>query len=121
MPMRSFPKEGALRSEAYLGWVRSLPCWFCDEQPTSQAHHWPPKGRGVLDDTKTVPVCAWCHQRCEGIIVAGKGGPIPPDEQTAAADAVMRQFWRQAGKTLRARVLRDIERWSESRIYSVPA
>lgn len=59
-------KSGHLHSSAYLDFVRSLPCCICYANAPSEAHHWPPKGRGEIRDDKTMPVCRACHQLCHG-------------------------------------------------------
>lgn len=88
-------KQGRVELKEYLDFVRCLPC-PCGEPPPSQAHHWPLKGRRRdVDDTKTIPVCVECHQRCHGITVTKRGKrllPIPPADQDAAVLETMRQF-----------------------------
>lgn len=98
--MTAFPKQRRFPSEAYLDAVRSFECYGCEAPPPSMAHHHPPKGRrGDLDDSKTIPVCLRCHQRCHGITV-GDGGvrylPISDGVQTAAVDATLRRFLHEA-------------------------
>lgn len=77
------------------------------------AHHYPPKARGPVDDTKTIPVCARCHQRCHGIVVAALGErlePIADDDQVAAVDAVFRRFMTGATEEEIVQVMRDLGR-----------
>lgn len=100
--MKPQPKQVRVELPEYLDFVRSLPC-PCGAPAPSQAHHYPPKGRrGDVDDTRTLPVCVECHQRCHEIIVAKNGKrllPIPADQQTAAADATLRRFLLEASST----------------------
>lgn len=94
-----YRKRINLRSEEYLRFVRSLPC-PCGKGPPSSAHHWPPKGRrGDVDDTRTIPVCVECHQRCHGITVVRGGqrlAPITSAEQDAEVNATFRRFMTEA-------------------------
>lgn len=119
--MTAFPKSGRLESEAYLGFVRAQGCTFCPAPPPSHAHHWPPKGRGVTDDSRTIPVCATCHQRCHGITVAtewGRRPPVPAAEQREAVHDTLREFLRDAsGEQLEA-FLTDLRRWRARRGHS---
>ena len=89
------PKQGRIELPEYLAFVRSLPC-PCGAKPPSAPHHWPPKGRRRdVDDTKTIPVCAECHQRCHGITVVSRGKrllPISAADQDAAVVDTLRRF-----------------------------
>jgi len=89
-------KEGHLESKAYLDFCRALPCFGCGAEPPSQAHHWPPKGRGVTDDSRVIPLCVICHKRAHGeTVVCPRRGRLPPvgkNAQVQAVDAVLRRF-----------------------------
>lgn len=116
----SFPKDGRLESPVYLDFVRRQACYWCAASPPSHAHHWPPKGRGVLDDSRTLPACARCHMRCHGARVDG-ADPIEALAQRAAVGEVFRRFIMSAPDAEIRQVLRDAARMRASRVYVVPA
>jgi hypothetical protein len=119
----SFPKDGDIRCEPYLDDVRGRGCYFCPEPPPSQAHHYPPKGRGVTDDTSTIPVCVRCHQRCEGITVVHRGErlePISEERQERAANDILRCFLATASTDALHAFTAALERWRSTRVYLVP-
>jgi len=94
--MRSFPKEGDCRCAPFIKFTRRQPCAFCGNNPPSEAHHFPGRGRsGITDDLLTAPVCRACHRRCEGERVNGQD-PIPETDQILAVAANFRRFQRTA-------------------------
>jgi hypothetical protein len=66
-PSKAAQKDTRWRSEAYLAWVRSLPCAFCGMGP-SDAHHviglgWGLSGMGLKAPCSfSMPLCR-CHHR----------------------------------------------------------
>ena len=55
------------KNEAYLAWVRTLPCYTCEAPPPSDPHHI--KGVGKFSgtglkapDVLTIPLCRRCHE-----------------------------------------------------------
>lgn len=64
---RSSPKQGLVRSAAFLGFVRRLNCLVCQTPPPCHAHHITyaePSGMGrKVGDNWTVPLCGICHDR----------------------------------------------------------
>lgn len=51
-----------LSCEAYLAWVRKMPCCFCSAPPPSDPHHYGPRGVGQkTDDLRVAPLCRPCH------------------------------------------------------------
>lgn len=90
------PKSGHLYSEAFLAFVRRKPCAFCEDlYAPSSPHHYPPKGRGVIRDDMTIPVCVIDHKRCHGETVEGRG-PIPEEWQEQAMQATRSAFLEEA-------------------------
>ena len=61
------PKTRLVRSAAFLGFVRQLPCLVCGTPPPVHAHHITyaePSGMGrKVGDNWTVPLCGGCHHR----------------------------------------------------------
>lgn len=55
-----------MRNEAYLDWVRSLPCACCGSRFRVQAHHLIALGDGKMGgkapDIMAVPLCYTCHE-----------------------------------------------------------
>lgn len=85
----------ALDSPTYLAFVRRQPCYGCNAPPPNHAHHWPMRSRGAVDDSRTIPLCARCHQCAHGITVVKDGERFEPpsdDQQRAAVDAIFRRF-----------------------------
>lgn len=114
--MSAQPKDGHLLSRAYLDFCRSLPCFGCRAPAPSMAHHHPPKGMGGarVDDTKTFPVCAVCHQRCHAIpvVVDGKRlAPVGADSQDRARAATLRMFIERSTAEQFNKVTEDILEW----------
>lgn len=89
------PKTGHLFCKAYLDFVRARACFFCGKPGPSDAHHYPPKGRGITADDFTVPACRECHQRCDGQKVNGKE-PIQSELQAAGVLATRSDFLRRS-------------------------
>lgn len=61
-PKRSAEDGG---DEAYLEFVRSLPCCACGKPGPSHAHHETGAGRGKgqkAPDNRTIPLCFQCHR-----------------------------------------------------------
>lgn len=68
--------------EAYLAFIRSLPCCACGARAPSHAHHETGGGRGKgqkAPDRRTLPLCFRCHRqfhdlngRFEGFTAEGK-------------------------------------------------
>ena len=57
-------KEAIFRSDAYLAWVRTLPCANCGRYPPSCAHHRIGHGRVSsmkTSDLEAMPLCNDCH------------------------------------------------------------
>lgn len=57
-------KEVTFRSDAYLAWVRTLPCANCRASAPSQAHHRIGHGRVSTvktSDLEAMPLCVTCH------------------------------------------------------------
>jgi hypothetical protein len=115
--MAPISKQGSLLCEVWLAFVRRMTCAFCDAPAPSQPHHFPPKGRGTTDDSKTVPVCARCHMRCHGQRVEGKGS-IPEEEQRAAVAGVRSLFLERASDAEFKQYASDRRRWAESRVFT---
>lgn len=109
-------KDGSLICEPWLAWVRRLVCFFCGESSPSQAHHAPPRGRGITDDSKTCAVCVRCHQRCHGNRVEGKH-PISESEQEAAVAFTRSLFMAQATDTEWSAYCAARKRHRESRVF----
>lgn len=61
--IRDLMKLPKLRSEAYLGWVRSLPCCGCGVQGRVHAHHCIADryGSSKHSDLACMPLCPDCH------------------------------------------------------------
>lgn len=71
---RSRPEQRAprVRDNAYLSWVRRLPCVCCGSTERVEAAHiragysaagWPPTGMAQKpDDARVAPLCAACHR-----------------------------------------------------------
>jgi hypothetical protein len=76
-------KSGSFLSGAYLEIVRRMNCIQCNEPPRSDPQHFPPKGRGVVRDDCTIPMCRRCHDAAGGIKVKvdGKLWPRMSDAQ----------------------------------------
>lgn len=115
-----FPKNGHLYSDAYLEWIRTLGCFFCQRTAPSEPHHHPARGMGnaLTDDLKVVPVCRECHRRCEGIRVAVASGvkmPILKSEVTAAVNATFARFWREAPRETVSAVVTALYEWRQKR------
>lgn len=109
-------KSGSLNCKTWLAFVRRMGCAFCDAPAPSQAHHHPPKGRGVTDDSKTIPVCVRCHMRCHGQLVEGKA-PLPAEEQVAAVNGVRSLFMERASEAEFKQYVADRRRWVDSRVF----
>lgn len=57
-------KYNAIRSDAYMAWVRTLPCANCGASEPSDCHHKIGHGRvGTVKthDTEAMPLCRTCH------------------------------------------------------------
>jgi hypothetical protein len=57
-------KQAIFRSDAYLAWVRTLPCANCGACAPSQAHHRIGHGRVSTmktSDLEAMPLCVPCH------------------------------------------------------------
>jgi len=53
--------KAAARSPEYLAYVRSKPCWVCQNAP-SEPHHTQRGGTGLKgSDFSVVPLCRACH------------------------------------------------------------
>ena len=115
-------KDGRLESPTWLGFVRRLPCAFCDAPAPSAPHHYPQKrmGSANVDDSRTCPVCTPCHRRCEGEWVNGNP-PIAHSDQNAAVLTTMASFIRHATAEEFAQFERDRRRWLEGRVFSAYA
>lgn len=112
-------KDGDLLSETYKSWIRKQECYFCKENPPSQPHHAPPKGRGRTDDTSTVPSCVRCHRRQHGeyvVVGLSRRGPISEGEQEIAVAMTWRRFFVEATELELAQVIRDVQRHREDRL-----
>lgn len=116
--MPPLPKAGHLFSEVYLAFIRRLPCFNCGSEAPSQAHHWPPKGRGVTRDDRTLPVCTRCHTRCHGNTMDGQP-PIRAREQEEATDEIRSLFMDVATREEWEAFARDRLRWQGERVYTV--
>lgn len=114
-------KEGDLRSEVYLAFVRRQRCAF-GGHAGGEAHHHPGKGRsGRTDDSKTLPVCRTCHQCCEGITVTVGGArlqPIPAEAQRIAVLETQRRFFEQASEAEWSQFSQDRRRWRDSQVFT---
>ena len=115
--MPPFPKAGHLESPTYLAFIRRQPCAFCYCIGPNEAHHFPPRGRGVHDDTMTIAVCMECHGRCHHLTVNGKE-PIPEKQQIQAAMEMHSHFFNAATPEEWAAVGEDRKRWIESRVFN---
>lgn len=61
--MSSLRKPHPVRSEAYLAWIRLLPCVIC-KKPSEASHHGS-HGLGTkADDLRTLPLC-YVHHRTD--------------------------------------------------------
>lgn len=113
-------KDGDLRSDVYLAFVRRQRCAFGDHAG-GEAHHFPGKGRsGRTDDALTLPVCRACHQRCEGLTVVVDGvrlGPIPSEAQRAAVLETWMRFRERATEAEFEQFAHDLRRWRDSRVF----
>lgn len=107
-------KDGSLSSVVFLAFVRRLDCSFCDAPSPSEAHHFPPKGRGVTRDDRSLPVCRRCHMRCHGQRVDGAEA-IPEPAQRAEIDRVRSLFMELGSAAEWDQFARDWRRWRESR------
>lgn len=98
--MGALLKDGSLGSPEFLRFVRQLPCAFCGEDPPSDPHHYPGRGRlGATQDHRTCPVCRLCHRRCEQESVVINGvvrGPIAEIEQQIAVCRTLAEFIQHA-------------------------
>ena len=114
-------KQGDLLSRAYLEWIRSRQCSFCDAAPPSHAHHWPPKGRlGYTNDLETLPVCAAHHGACHGQSVVFNGllyEPVEDSRQTGAVEFWQSVFLEMASVEQWRQVGEDRAKWIEARIW----
>jgi len=112
-----FPKEGELQSPTFLAWTRRQPCYFCNCPPPVDPHHWPPKGRGVVNDLNVVPACRACHGRCHGdVAVTAEGKQLPPIPGYSYEDApavMFKRFMRSAIDHEWQQVIREIDRWRD--------
>jgi hypothetical protein len=73
-------KEGAAAMRAFKEEHFGKPCWYCELNEATDAHHIA-KRRGVIyDDPRNLfACCRWCHDRAEGAtIVTRKGIKLPP-------------------------------------------
>lgn len=141
-------KAGNLVSEAYLEFVRGLPCCLCFSDPPSEAHHHPPKGRGITRDDKTMPVCRLCHMRCHGetVVISKRGplwtvggkwsqgdleraneailtarlGPISEARQAKLVEVTRLKFLEYASTERFAAYAADRARWMATRVEAVP-
>lgn len=62
--MLTIPREEPLRSDAYLAWVRTLPCVQCQVRPCGTAHHMIDHGRhgqAKESDFLSMPICHQHH------------------------------------------------------------
>lgn len=63
--MTAIPKPKRERDEAYLAWIRTLPCLVCGGTLSVDAHHVREKGKGGTgtkpSDRRTVPLCREAH------------------------------------------------------------
>lgn len=60
-PYRRTPEQGG--DEAYLRWVRTLPCCMCGARPPSHAHHKTGAGMALkAPDRETLPLCRKDHR-----------------------------------------------------------
>ncbi len=118
-------KAGELLSPTYSDWVRSQPCSVCGRPPRSEQHHHPGRGeRGATHDVRSMPVCRWCHMRCEGQTVLDERfndrEPMPPisevDQRKRVAQTFL-SFIETAPWQAVEHVLRDIKRWRDSRVW----
>lgn len=65
---KAVQKDCRFRSEAYLAFVRSLPCSVCSQLGVDAHHviglHWGLSGWGLTaPDTYSLPACRTCHSR----------------------------------------------------------
>lgn len=57
-------KKKIFRSNKYLDFVRSLPCYSCGA-PNAEAHHTETGGMGIKGhDLSCIPLCRPCHSEC---------------------------------------------------------
>lgn len=108
------PKHGHLRSKAFLEFVRGLPCAFCRAAPPCDPHHWPPKGRGVTDDSRTLPCCRGCHRQAHDSrlpLDVVFNNPFCDVSQRAKVDATLRRFLLEAPRALLDQFADDLNDW----------
>ena len=70
-PQRRAPsptRKGPPRDEAYLAWIRAMPCIACGAAGRSQAAHTGSDGgmSQKASDYSCVPLCADCHTQASG-------------------------------------------------------
>jgi hypothetical protein len=122
----ALPKDGALLSPAWLDFVRALPCAVCGHRPRNFAHHFPPKGRGVVRDDMTMPACEPCHRRCHGNTVVVwreqmvRLRPVTELRQRQLVEATRLLFLECATKTQFESFARDRATWLEHRHLEIP-
>ena len=118
-------KECDLLSPLYLEWIRKQSCFWGDENcgPT-RAHHFPPKGRGIINDLATIPVCDVEHRRCHGETVvfnmstgSHRLAPIAQELQHTAVLVTFWKFWDTAPTWIKRAVLDDIALRDSARVY----
>jgi hypothetical protein len=121
--MAAQPKAGHRLSEVTLAFCRALRCYGCNAPPPSQAHHYPPKGRGVTDDTRIAPLCAICHQRCHGITVVNgrRLEPVSAERQIEATNRTLRRFIDESTAEEFQKFSEDILEWKTRPGAQVPA
>lgn len=60
-----FPKPTRRIDEAYIEWIKSLPCAICGRVGISDPHHVNYAGRGGMgtkaDDDRAIPLCHYHH------------------------------------------------------------
>jgi len=87
-----------VRSEAYLSYVRSLPCCHCAAEGPNDAHHLIGFGRGTMggkaDDMLAVPLCRECHTKFhhdfgKGVCLQAQVGWLQWTLRRAVADGVL--------------------------------
>src|ERR1035437_65666 len=72
----SSTRKGPPRDQAYLAWIRTLPCIACDIEGRSEAAHTGTDGGMSMkaSDYSCVPLCADCHRQAPNAYHrAGKG------------------------------------------------
>ena len=61
--MIELAKPTTWRSEAYLDWIRAMPCLSCGAPEPSEPHHVVTGGMSnKCSDAHTVPLCHRCHR-----------------------------------------------------------